>query len=114
MNTKSLPLIVLGSITVAIHLIGFAAGDVGAHKFLAQSVSYRDLDLSPPTDAAVLYERIGHAAAEVCEPFDDAKAASLQHKCVDRAIATTVARVNDPNLTARHRAEYRVHVAAQS
>jgi hypothetical protein len=38
----------------------------------------------------------------------------LQHKCVDRAIATTVARVNDPNLTARHRAEYRVHVAAQS
>src|ERR1700721_1385237 len=53
MNTKSLPLIVLGSITVAIHLIGFAAVDVGAHKFLAQSVSYRDLDLSRPTDAAV-------------------------------------------------------------
>ena len=46
MNTKSLPLIVLGSITVAIHLIGFAAVDVGAHEFLAQSVSYRDLDLS--------------------------------------------------------------------
>src|ERR1700733_14904439 len=113
MNTKSLSLIVL-AITVAIHLIGFAAVDVGAHKFLAQSVSYRDLDLSRPTDAAVLYERIGHAAAEVCEPFDGAKAASLQHKCVDRAIATTVARVNDPNLTARHRAEYRVHVAAQS
>ena len=82
MNTKSLSLIVLGSITVAIHLIGFAAVDVGAHKFLAQSVSYRDLDLSRPTDAAVLYERIGHAAAEVCEPFDGSKghAASLQHK----------------------------------
>jgi UrcA family protein len=116
MNTKSLSLIVLGSITVAIHIAGFAAVEVGAHKFLAQTVSYRDLDLSRPTDAAVLYERIGHAAAEVCEPFDGAKghAASLQHKCVDRAIASTVARVNDANLTARHRAEYRVRVAAQS
>ena len=116
MNTKSLSLIALGSITVAIHLAGFAAVDVGARKFLAQTVSYRDLDLSRPTDAAVLYERIGQAAAEVCEPFDAAKghAASLQHKCVDRAIATTVARVNDANLTARHHAEYRVHVAAQS
>jgi UrcA family protein len=116
MNTKSLSLIVLGSITVAIHLAGFAAVEVGAQKFLAQTVSYRDLDLSRPTDAAVLYERIGHAAAEVCEPFDNAKghAASLQHKCIDRAIASTVARVNDANLTARHRAEYRVHVAAQS
>lgn len=116
MNTKSLSLIVLGTITVAIHLAGFAAVEVGAQKLLAQTVSYRDLDLSRPTDAAVLYERIGHAAAEVCEPFDGAKghAASLQHKCIDRAIASTVARVNDANLTARHRAEYKVHVAAQS
>ena len=104
MNTKSLSLIVLGSITVAIHLVGFAAVEMGAQKFLAQSVSYRDLDLTRPADAAVLYDRIGHAAAEVCEPFDGSKGsgAALQHKCVDRAIATTVARVNDANLTARH------------
>ena len=116
MNTKSLPLIVLGLITAAIHLLGFAAVEVGAQKFLAQSVSYRDLDLSRPADAAVLYERIGQAAAEVCEPFDGSHGskASLQHKCVDRAVATTVARVNDANLTARHHAEYRLRVAAQS
>jgi UrcA family protein len=116
MNTKSLSLIVLGSITVAIHLAGFAAVEVGAQKFLAQSVSYRDLDLTRPADAAVLYDRIGHAAAEVCEPFDGAKGsrATLQHKCVDRAIATTVARVNDTNLTARHHAGYKLRVAAQS
>jgi UrcA family protein len=116
MNTKSLSLIVLGSITVAIHLVGFAAVEVGAHKFLAQTVSYRDLDLSRPADAAVLYDRIGHAAAQVCESFDTAKTsgAKLQHKCVDRAVATTVARINDANLTARHHADYRLHVAAQS
>jgi UrcA family protein len=116
MNTKSLSLIVLGSITVAIHLAGFAAVEVGAQKFLAQSVSYRDLDLSRPADAAVLYERIGQAAAEVCEPFDAAKGAraTLQHKCVDRAIARTVARINDANLTARHQAGYKLRGAAQS
>jgi UrcA family protein len=116
MNTKSLSLIVLGSITVAIHLVGFAAVEVGAHKFLAQTVSYRDLDLSRPADAAVLYDRIGHAAAQVCESFDASKrsGASLQHKCVDRAIASTIARVNDANLNARYHAEYRLHVAAQS
>jgi UrcA family protein len=116
MNTKTLSLIALGSITVAIHLAGFAAIEVGAHKFLAQSVSYRDLDLTRPADAAVLYDRIGHAAAQVCESFDTRKisGALLQHKCVDRAISTTVARINDANLTARHHAEYRVRVAAQS
>jgi UrcA family protein len=116
MNTKSLSLIVLGSITVAIHLVGFAAVEVGAQKFLAQTVTYRDLDLSRPADAAVLYARIGHAAAEVCEPFDSAHGAkaALQHKCVERAIATTVARVNDANLTARYQAQYRLRVTAQS
>jgi UrcA family protein len=116
MNTKSLSLIVLGSITVGIHLVGFAAVEVGAQKFLAQSVSYRDLDLSRPADAAVLYDRIGQAAAQVCEPFDSSHGskAALQHRCVDRAIATTVARLNDANLTARHHAQYQSRAAAQS
>ena len=116
MNTKSLPLIVLGSITVAIHLLGFAVVQVGAEELLTQSVSYRDLDLSRPADAAVLYERIGHAAAEVCETYDGLTGSrqTQQRQCVDQAIAATVARVNDANLTARHHAGYRVRVAAQS
>lgn len=116
MNTKSLPLIILGSITVAIHLLGFAAVQVGAQQLLTQSVSYRDLDLSRPADAAVLYERIGHAAAEVCETYDGLKGAraTLQRKCVDQAIAATVARVKDANLTARYHAGYKLRLAAQS
>jgi UrcA family protein len=116
MNTKSLPLIVLGSITIAIHLVGFAAVHVGAQKLLAQSVSYRDLDLARPADAAVLYDRIGHAAVEVCETFDGAKGSgeTARRQCLDQAIAATVARVNDANLTARHHAGYKVRLAAQS
>jgi UrcA family protein len=116
MNTKSLPLIVLGSITVAIHLLGFAAVQVGAERVLAESVSYRDLDLSRPADAAVLYDRIGHAAAEVCETYDGLKDShpKLLRRCVDQAIAKTVARINDANLTARHYAGDRLQVAAQS
>lgn len=116
MNTKTLPLILLGSLTIAIHLAGFAAVHLGSQMLLAQSVSYRDLDLSRPADAAVLYDRIGHAAAEVCEPFDGAKshAQKLRRKCVDRAIAASVARVNDANLTARHHAGDKLPLAAQS
>jgi UrcA family protein len=116
MNTKSLPLIILGSITVAIHLAGFAAVHVGAEKLRAQAVSYHDLDLSRPVDAAVLYERIGQAAAQVCEAFDGSQASRqrLRQQCIDEAIATTVARVNDANLTARHHTEYRVRIAARS
>ena len=110
MDTKTLRLTLLGSITIAIHLVGFAAVQVGAQKLLAQSVSYRDLNLSRPADAAVLYDRIGHAAEEVCEPFAGAKGfgPKLRRKCVDRAIAATVARVNDANLTARHRSNYKM------
>jgi UrcA family protein len=115
MNTKSLPLLVLGSITVAIHLLGLAVVQVGAERVLAQSVSYRDLDLSRPADAAQLYDRIGHAAAEVCEAYDGLKDArpALHHKCVERAIAATVARVNDANLTARHQ-EYKLAQSSAS
>ena len=116
MNTKSLSVIIFGSLTVIIHLLGFAAVQVSTHKLLAQSVSYPDLDLSSPADAAVLYQRIGHAAAEVCEAYDGlTNVAALRHEqCVERAVAATVARINDANLTARHQAGYKLHPSAQS
>jgi len=69
MKTNPLSL-VFGLITVAIHLAGFAAVEVGSRTLLTQTVSYHDLDLSRPADAAVLYQRIGAAAVEVCERFD--------------------------------------------
>ena len=115
MKTNRLSLL-FGTITVAIHLAGFAAVDLGAQKLLDETVNYHDLDLSRPADAAVLYERIGHAATQVCERFDSAKASgeALRHRCVAQAIAATVAHVNDANLSARHDMGAKVRIGAQS
>jgi UrcA family protein len=115
MNTKQMPLLLLGAITVAIHLAGFTVVAAGAHQILAQSVSYRDLDLAQPADAAVLYERIGQAAAHVCDTFSGAPSAvgASRDRCVSRAIARTVTRVNAPNLTARHDADWKARLASQ-
>jgi UrcA family protein len=114
MNTKTLPLITLASVTAAIHLIGFGAVGLGAQKLGAQAITYSDLDLSRPADAAVLYARIGHAAEEVCAPFAGAARAgrSLHDKCVERAIAATIAQLDDANVTAQHHTAYNVRVAA--
>jgi UrcA family protein len=116
MNTKTLPLVTLASITVAIHLIGFGAVGLGAQKLGAQAITYRDLDLSRPADAAVLYARIGHAAEEVCAPFAAAARAghTLHDKCVEQAIAATVAQLGDANVTAQHRTACSVRVAANA
>lgn len=115
MKTNRLSLL-FGSITVAIHLAGFAAVEVGAKKLLAETVSYHDLDLSRPADAALLYKRIGKAAEQVCERFDAGEAShqALRHSCEERAIAATVARVNEANLSAQHEAGFKLRVAAQS
>jgi UrcA family protein len=115
MKTNSLSL-VIASITVAIHLVGFKVVDVGARHLLAQTVSYHDLDLSRPADAAVLYQRIGAAAAEVCERFDAGAAShqALRERCAARAIAATLAHVNAATLRARHDASFKASSAAQS
>ena len=116
MKTKRLSVLVLGSITVAIHLIGVGAVELGAQRLTAQSVSYRDLNLSRSADAAVLYDRIGQAAAQVCETFNSPKLPrqTLRSRCVDLAIATTVARVHDASLTAHYRAGSKLHLAEKS
>jgi UrcA family protein len=115
MKTNPLSLI-FGALTVVIHLAGFAAVEVGAHQLLAATVSYHDLDLTRPADAAQLYARIGKAATEVCERFDAGAVSHqpLRHNCEARAIAASVARVNDANLHARHDAGFKVRSAAQS
>jgi len=115
MKTNHLSLI-FGSITVAIHLAGFAAVEVGAKKFLAETVSYHDLDLSRPADAAQLYKRIGKAAEQVCERFDAGAAShqALRQRCAERAIAATVARINDAQLSAHHEAGFKARIGAQS
>ena len=45
MNTNRLS-VIMGAITVAIHLAGFAVVDIGAKHVLAQTAKHHDLDSS--------------------------------------------------------------------
>jgi UrcA family protein len=113
MNTQTLPHLTLATITLALHLFGAAALSVGTQKLGAQAVSYRDLDLSRPADAAVLYSRIDRAAQEVCAPLGGAAdaATKLRESCVDRAIAATLSKLNDANGGSNRRMAHSEHLA---
>jgi UrcA family protein len=57
-------------------------------------------------DYAGLYERIGRAAARVCESYRYATGTRIDRafrKCVSETVADTVTRVNDATLSAYHR-----------
>jgi len=79
-------------------------------------VSYRDLNLTNAEDVAILYRRITRAAEEVCEPAARTGSklpAPAYHDCVAHAVATAVAKVNRPELSAYHaRREHRALPAA--
>jgi UrcA family protein len=113
MNTQTLPHATLATITLALHLFGVAALGIGAQKLGAEAVSYHDLDLSRPADAAILYSRIDHAAEEVCAPFGGAAdaATQLRESCVQRAIAATVAQLNGANRNVHRRTAYAAQLA---
>ena len=74
---------------------------------LATTVGTAGLDLSRPTDAETLYSRVRKAAISVCraeKALWDGKAFLHQRLCVEEAVASAVARANEPLLTAVHRA----------
>jgi UrcA family protein len=68
-------------------------------------VRFADLDLTRMPGAAVLYRRIEHAASTVCASFDgrDPSHVALFQGCTREAIAASVAKVNQPALTAYYR-----------
>ena len=64
-------------------------------------VNYSDLNLSNEAGAAVLYQRITHAAHIVCQlpmPWDGVIAARVR-TCIQSAKARSVSEVNAPALT---------------
>jgi UrcA family protein len=65
------------------------------------SVRYADLDLTRTAGAAALYGRLAVAAKTVCGPFEPRDLGSVArfNGCVERAIATAVAKVDQPALT---------------
>lgn len=67
------------------------------------TVNFRDLDLSLPEDANVLYRRIQGAAKLVCgNPGADLIEQSIWRACYRNAISDAVTKVNNPLLTAAY------------
>ncbi len=68
-------------------------------------VNYDDLDLADDADAKALYRRLQAAAKDVCHVYAAPRAAVLNkvdQQCKREALATAVARVGHPSLTALH------------
>ena len=93
------PLLLLGAAAVLAPTIASASYGDSANSQVSSTkvVRFHDLDLSQKDDVATLYARIRRAAAEVCTA---SAAAAMQRDCYQEAIATAVARINRPPLTA--------------
>lgn len=95
---------VLAAIACGIALTTPAMADQSNGEPLTKVVSYAGLNLNGEAGARTLYGRLRMAAAQVCAPF---KGNTLREKtnwreCFDQALARSVAKVDEPSLTAYH------------
>jgi UrcA family protein len=80
-----------------------AAHAAGNETQRSETVRYADLNLDSTAGASTLYQRLRHAAADVCtELTGDAEFAALPlyRYCLTRALSDAVATVNHPVVTA--------------
>lgn len=98
--------------TITMMIFALALGFQSAHaappqNVLSVVVHFADLDLSRSEGAAVLYQRLKSAAETVCAPLDDRNVARHMRfkSCVQTAISTAVAKVDQPALTAYYEAK---------
>ncbi|HSC07449.1 MAG TPA: UrcA family protein [Steroidobacteraceae bacterium] len=72
------------------------------------TVKFRDLDLAKAEGVATLYQRIERSARLVCtdssSPYDAGRVQTFE-RCYQAAIQDAVASINQPQLTALHRAK---------
>jgi UrcA family protein len=89
---------------------GAHAGDAIVRE---RTISYSDLNLANPADAALLYSRLQNAADTVCGRYDiRALGDTAQHAaCAARALSDAVMRVNVASITALHAGNERIRVA---
>jgi UrcA family protein len=102
--------VLLAAIIAVLGFAGLAHAGEPDTDVHSKAVSYSDLDLGRPADAAELYTRIGNAASEVCRSDLAAYAAAhapierlgIMRRCRAQAIDTAVVSVSNANLTALH------------
>jgi UrcA family protein len=104
MNTRTLNLSALMTVAIAAAMISLSAGatETTADGVLETVVSYRDLNLSCPEGVAALYQRVSHAAAQVCAPLESREVARMStwKSCVNGALSRAIATINVPALSA--------------
>jgi UrcA family protein len=96
--------IALAAIACGVALTTPATADQNDGEQLTKIVSYADLNLNGEAGARTLHGRLRMAAAQVCAPF---RGTTLREKakyreCVNPALASSVAKVDEPMLTAYH------------
>ena len=82
-----------------------AAGAGTVRELPSVVVKYGDLNLASPNGVATLHSRLSKAARQVCSELDS-RVLGLREQydhCVVDAVATGVARVDNPHLTSFHR-----------
>jgi len=102
-QSKTIASILAGSL-VAFTLSAAPALAAEAGDPLTKTIVYGDLNLNTADGARVLYARIRSAAHVVCAPFDG-RELSRQIRwqaCYDQAMASAVAQIDKPQLTALH------------
>ena len=70
----------------------------------ALTVRYSDLNLDTQAGAAALYQRIRHAAEQVCGKADSRRLDEMvvAQNCMDKAIASSVSAVGNAQLTSQY------------
>lgn len=109
MNTLLKRSIAAFALTVVVTGLALPAqADEGASTEPNITVKFRDLDLSKPEGVAALYQRIERSARLVCKdsssPYDAGRVETFE-RCYQSAIEDAVASINQPQLTAFHRAK---------
>jgi UrcA family protein len=94
----------LAAIACGIALTTPAMADQSDGDALTKVVNYADLNLNGEAGARALHGRLRLAATQVCAPF---RGTSLRERtkwreCFDPALARSVAKVDEPMLTAYH------------
>jgi UrcA family protein len=96
-------------LTLAVGFIGLvplaanaAQGSRPQFEGPAVVVKYADLDIRTPRGAEQLYERIAHAAVQLCPQadFQEIQRYAVAVRCRNEVVAQAVNRINSPQLAA--------------
>jgi UrcA family protein len=103
-QVKSIPAVIAATFLALGYVMSAGTASAETSQPLTKRVTYGDLNLDSQEGAKVFYARVRSAAAFVCSPLEgrDLNSQRIWHACIDGALATAVAQVDKPTVTALH------------